>query len=463
MKRKRPESKTKSKALFVALLFALAPMAQAQVGAIRTLTLRTQDTLPGTLYHMGASKSIGHFDKAVTYYETSSAGHIQGHFLLNGGIIAPSYIFDLPLGISVSDFETDTPNEALFFCGKHKVGDQHVGIYGHVAFNPTTYVADYWHCDVQAVAFLDKMVLCRENSAREIFATAKDTSGKSKIFFAMCQSSTSAYWVMSVRAEERLYDVALTDDYAVFLGYESDLGGLSLRKFRRDSPMNTEKDRVYCFVPPTVDVLSTPIVTDLRATLAKDEENDLAVAFLTSMDNNIYGTKVRVFDVLSMTNTRTQSYKVFEKMNVRDMAYAGTEKTLAIVQDGDPLGSAFVERSVVCLKPYLANPYVADILSWPGALWQSIDAFPEDALTTRHILLGRSDMGHVEWALKDLGTTGTPSGCHSTYEVSVRIEEEAPRVEIDDALQAQPQNGIPYFESTTIIPKGSTFNCTEHN
>ena len=460
MKLEMPRNRLKKLALFVALLFVLVPMVQAQVGAIRTLTLRTQDTLPGTLYHMGASKAIDHFSKAVTYYETSIGGQVQGHFLLNLGGLS-SYIFDLPSGISVSDFETDTPNEALFFCGKHKVGDHHVGVYGHVAFNTTTLSADYWHSRVPRVASLDKMVLCRENSAREIFATAKDTSGESKIFFAMCQSSTSAYWVMNVRAEERLYDVALTDDYAVFLGYESDLGGLSLRKFRRDSPMNTEKDRVYCFVPPAVDVLSTPIVTDLRATLAKDEENDLAVAFMTSMDNNIYGTKVWVFDVMTMTNMRTQTYKMNEKMDVLDMAYAGTEKTLAIVQDGDPLGNTSGYRSVVCLKPYLANPYVADILSWPGALWQSIDAFPEDALTTRHILLGRSDMGRAEWTLKDLGTTSMPSGCHSTYELPVRIEEKAPKVEIDDALHAIPQNGMPYIGLMHSTTRQISSSCVE--
>lgn len=63
--------------------------------------------------------------------------------------------------------------------------------------------------------------------------------------------------------------------------------------------------------------------------------------------------------------------------------------------------------------------------------------------------------------LKDLGTTSTPSGCHSTYEVPVRVEEKVQRVEIDDALQAQPQNGMPYFDQLQGYDSNITSTCFE--
>ena len=63
--------------------------------------------------------------------------------------------------------------------------------------------------------------------------------------------------------------------------------------------------------------------------------------------------------------------------------------------------------------------------------------------------------------LKDLGTTSMPSGCHSTYELPVRIEEKAPKVEIDDALHAIPQNGMPYIGLMHSTTRQISSSCVE--
>ncbi len=74
--------------------------------------------------------------------------------------------------------------------------------------------------------------------------------------------------------------------------------------------------------------------------------------------------------------------------------------------------------------------------------------------------MAQAQVGAIR-TLKDLGTTGTPSGCHATYEIPVRIDAEAPRVEIVDALQAQPQNGMPYFDQLQGYDSNITSTCFE--
>ena len=451
--------------LAVALAVA-ANAAQAQVGAWRTLTMKTSQSISGTFHDMGATRAIDHTDKAVTYYETMVGGQTQGHFVLNKDGTR-YFIVDLPSDIVVSDFETDAPNEALFFCGKRMVGDQTNGVYGQVSFRTGVSSADFWCLDVTEVACLDKMVLFKDGLVHFVFATAEGLSHESRIFFSMSLSLSAGYsigathWVMDVRPEEHLYDVALTDDYVVFMGHEADHHGLSLRRFLRSNPMNTEKDRVYCFALPPEDMLSTPVLADLRTTLAVNGENDLAVAYMTQTNSGVYGSRVRVFDVATMTNTQTQCYMMREKMDVREMAYAGSAKKLALLQDGNPRAGSAAERSVVCLMPYLGVPYNADVLTWNGVRFASVDAIPENAASTRHVVLGHHDMGHVVWTLKNVGASDVASGCHLTDGVAVRIEANLSRVEIADPLQDTPVDDMTFIYQVSKTSDNINHYCLE--
>ena len=96
-----------------------------------------------------------------------------------------------------------------------------------------------------------------------------------------------------------------------------------------------------------------------------------------------------------------------------------------------------------------------------NAAQAQVGAIPENAASTRHVVLGHHDMGHVVWTLKNVGASDVASGCHLTDGVAVRIEANLSRVEIADPLQDSPVDDMTFIYQVSKTSDNINHYCLE--
>ena len=246
--------------------------------------------------------------------------------------------FDLPNSdMEVNDIQI--LEDRAYVCGH----EQNKAFYGYVDF-PLPPVPYFYYCYVNPTdtISLKKMVVYKDTGRGKLVAIGEHFSSatpvnkwEDEIFEiddpASSSPSCTTYSLPYASNDKRegLYDLVLTDDYVVFIGYESTVPvPLCTRWADRSNIMGTINDRYLYNLP------MDEINGKLLATVV-DSAKWISIVYIHDKDGYHFTTRTRMIDIQGATHDLiySQEYVVGNKTEPYGITYNPSQNTLTVLQN----------------------------------------------------------------------------------------------------------------------------------
>lgn len=298
----------------------------------------------------------------------------------NNSSLSYNYV-KLPMNIRVRDFRIYDGN--VYFCGVNTNNGKGVlGTFDATLLQSGVLNVPIDYFDVQDITILTRLEVYKDliTGNPRVAAVGYDGNGPCGVWACGRVVDCADFWPGSATANitignsyfgglneiEHWYDVVVTDDWVVLVGYGNvnGQGGLMLRRFLKASPMDpAELDNMYFYK------VSDPVAwEEVRGVFLR--ENDIAVVYRGPRDNDVTDyTDFRVFDINTMYNINSQEYIIPYKSYIWEMAYMG-EADRVVVLNNFP--SPVYISNFVYIIPYQATPYTSVYVNDKEWYFQSV-------------------------------------------------------------------------------------------
>lgn len=235
----------------------------------------------------------------------------------------------------------------------------------------------------------------------------------SQYYFISCYGLSTGYTPMlsvgDFDATERYDDLLLTDNYVVFMGYDS-YPNLDAMCYRKANPYNIFSpmfDSIHFFINGN-DPMSYTHSTVMP-------EDKIATSYWSVNSNNDFVTRIRMIDIQIDANYNTQEYVIPSKIEPIDMVYIPYDNSLVLMEDFNLQYPYTQNTSFVFLDPSLYSTYNTGLEYKKDEYFQSMTT-----LDNIYYLAGAG----ASWFLryKILSPTNTPDDdCPIVKKIDVEI------------------------------------------
>ena len=334
------------------------------------------EDLNSTYAETAIVRSWDNGEAAITYYETGGAYYVQYVNYLTG----VSYRSEVPDYLHILDMYI--LGDTVFYCGYYGLNIGWSGVVGY--FKPNDFYSGTGNIkfrvlSVPPLTIVSKLVVQGNGTGgHEVVAigehkwydTVVDEQGhliqliphlnRHFLFCRNIRQLNVTYDTILVPPEERYYDVLLTENRIVFVGvaYYLSYNMICLRAMDRTNayplPSFTQLDNIYAFPTGRDEVFSA-----MHSTATN--KDSIATAYMhINTDGMVTSNRIRVFDVVQMTNDYSQEYIVPEKSEARDIIYIPADNSLVCMHDFNTPSGLF-NTNFVYLDPIATSNYLAYI------------------------------------------------------------------------------------------------------
>lgn len=311
-------------------------------------------------------RAVGN-DKALVYYETSTANHIA-HIDTYGSVNRVSFSVDY----KVHDMRYC--NNKVYICGTYK-NDAFLGYIPYNEVATSNIVMGFTCIKCTTLVSLNRMVAFVEPilGIEKIMAVGENVyqpcpQGYSPYYscadnYALefeCQSGAltllSSRWVNDYNNQEYISEVIETATCVAFVGYHADLSALSIHRCMKGPNMLVSDFDKFFYYPGT----QYNGLSRFHGCIMKDDT--IAVASLSLLGENphVFDIRINTFDIQSMAMTTSQSVDLEEdKAEPEELVYIPQHQTLVMLQNfnfSTPSTGSGYNYTFLHLKPY--NPSI---------------------------------------------------------------------------------------------------------
>ena len=283
------------------------------------------------------------------------------------------YRAQLPTDVYIRDMYIDKATDILYFCG----ATTHIytwgmfnsdGIVGYIDLNSfllsgfgltmkyayVNYTGYDYNC-------INKLVGYDDGGISHIVAVGeyRYISGyyvNGEYFLVDCLDILSGSPIIEVAKftpDERYYDVLLTDNFVVFMGFDRDPLVQSLC-YRKTDPYNIHDpmfDNIH-YYSPDYDVLSITYSTVMP-------EDHVATTYMSKDAVGNFTTRIRVFDIVNDLNVNSEEYYLNDKTKPDGITYIPADNSLVVMQQFYATSTLSHNSNFVFIDPFATAGYTS--------------------------------------------------------------------------------------------------------
>ena len=446
--------KTLRKSIAVVFCFCTLMSFSAYSQFTSFVSLKQHPTLPSFTSN-GICNTIAYYPEgALSYYEYHDTGNpsltiLRGCFVYNqGGTLEMTFV--LPDYIYATDYVQVAGTDLVFFCGYKNISvnyPDNIGIVGWFNLNSSQITIDYVPIDEIYRFTKVNYLICDDKYHLTAIGQKHDDVHKYGIFYCgdvhLLSTNPQVYYnLYYVRDGEYLFDIIQTQNYMAFVGVDSEMGGLCIR---RESFCNfgnpAELNNIYGF-PFAEDIGLQALVSTYMGNKLHRVGDEIAVCTPVLIYEGNSQVIYRFIDVATLTMTGSQVHPIVDKVTVWDMTYVSDYSLLCPLIASDPGNAYSLTTPVIHMDPYSNTSYTAVYMYDPYYMYRNIDCLNASYNSTQHYLLG----GPHVWYLKKANHPTSNNDCNKVSEIDIRLH---PTVDV--VTDKDPLNGGDEKYGTTVI------------
>ena len=402
---------------------------------------------PKSLYAVDPSLSAGTAtivrnwgsNRVIAYYEFGGKQNID----MLESTSTTIHRATLPEHLFLKDIFVD--NGIAYFCGSSTEFVTSVGIVGYFYLSEllSTSVNVHYICNSD-VTSVNKLVEYKNGGASHVVALGERrwvVAPYSYIrhFVIDCPDIVNPvpvpYTTAPFTADERYFDMVLTDNFVAFTGYNivTALNAICMRKCLRGATFGGVIDTMHYYPTKTTEAYSK-----MHSTRLFDDQCATSYLYIDTGPK----TRIRTLDVATNAITHSQQFDMPDKSEPKEMVFVPNHKKIVMLEDFQaPSGNSY--SNFVDIIPWATSAYITDLENKPGAWFNSLTEIDNHCF-----IAGKG----TEWFFRDknYSPTGTPDPDCPTVE-AIRVY---PIDTIDHASTYSPLTPSPGAYYPTVIPAG---------
>lgn len=285
---------------------------------------------------------------------------------------------DLPGNVILNVYDMKVLGNFTYLCGRTRSNEGFIGWVDNSDFYSP--ILTFYYVPISEVSFVNKMVVYDDYSANPKAVAIgvhdyTDIYGNHRDYYAIEMNDASlpsaSYRYINLGEYDVLHEVLYSDIHGVFfVEYSVSNKALALRKADPAAVVTSSPIQTLYYYPTGDDEVYSP-------THSAIDKDSLAVSYMYNIGGSgSFTTRIRYFDLSSLSMNHSQEYAISDKSEPYDMVYCfnGNHWTPIIIQ---PDYSGGVPQSFfITLEPSATTSYSAKIHYYPGETYWSVDRFP---------------------------------------------------------------------------------------
>ncbi|MGX8712921.1 MAG: hypothetical protein ACSW8I_04455 [bacterium] len=347
-----------------------------------------------------------------------------------------------------------------FFCGRYLSN----AVYGWVNI-PFVSGANFHYYILPAITNLKQLVVYKDTASEKLVAIGENAPGppftfRKDVIVEVDNPTNTGFGLFYTlytlpytdnNNRECLYDIVLTQDSIVFIGYDTETRVSLYTRWADKSNISGTIQNRYDYTLPYDEICG-----DLLATVI-DSTKWIAVVYVHAESGPRLTTRTRLIEIQGAHNmSYSQEYSIDEKMYPYEISYNSNHEILTVLQNCTGLPS---DNKFRLLDPFPATSYIFNVLYDPNVEFTSLDQFDN----SHYIATGINQSGTGKtWYMQDLNSpfTATSSCPYVSTESSSLLS--SPSATYNPQIPSSLTNIHIYnFDPLVFYPVSPSLICNE--